>query len=227
MAVGRTIRQGNVTGDVITVVGVAQDVRAGSVDRELPPFIYRPYPQWASGPATLVVRSALDPATLSPAIRREIRKLSPNLPIPPMRTMREIVSESVAQREFQVVLTGLFALVALLLAAVGVFGVVSYSVACRTREIGLRVALGATRENVLTWVLRKGMRPVLAGIIAGVCGAIAAASLTRGLALRRHTVRPVLSSRCDTCCFWFVRAWPVLCRPGARQGWICAALRCE
>ena len=179
--VGRTIRQGNVTGPLITVVGVAQDVRAGAVERGLPPFIYRPYPQWASGPATLVVRSALDPVTLSPAIRREIRKLGPNLPIPAIRTMREIVSESVAQRRFQVLLTGLFALVALLLAAVGVFGVVSYAVACRTREIGLRVALGATRENILGWVLLSGMRPVLVGTVAGVCGAITAASLVRGL----------------------------------------------
>lgn len=179
--VGRTIRQGNVTGPLITVIGVAQDVRAGAVESELPPFIYRPYPQWASGPATLVLRSALDPAALSPAIRAEIRKLSSNLPIPPLRTMREIVSESVAQRRFQLLLTGLFALIALLLAAVGVFGVVSYAVACRTREIGLRVALGATREDVLGWVLKSGMRPVLLGIAAGVCGAIAGASLIRGV----------------------------------------------
>ena len=86
-----------------------------------------------------------------------------------------------AQRRFQVLLTGLFALIALLLAAAGVFGVVSYAVACRTREIGLHVALGATRENILGWVLLSGMRPVLVGIVSGVCGAITAASLIRGL----------------------------------------------
>jgi predicted permease len=180
-AVGRTFRQGDVTGPLITVVGVAQDVRAGAVERELPPFIYRPYPQWASGPATLVVRSAQNPVTLSPAIRKEIRNLNPRLPIPAIRTMREIVSESVAQRKFQLLLTGLFAVIALLLAAVGVFGMVSYAIACRTREIGLRVALGATQESVLRWIVLSGMRPVLVGIAAGVCGAMAAASLVRGV----------------------------------------------
>ena len=180
-AVGRSIRQGNVVGPTITVVGVVQDVRAGAVDRELPPFIYRPYPQWASGPATLVVRSALDPASLSPAIRSEIRKLRADLPVPAMRTMSEIVSESVAQRKFQMLLTALFATIALLLAAVGVFGVVSYAVACRTREIGLRIALGASGQNVSGWVLLSGLRPVLAGTAAGVCGAIVAAASMRGL----------------------------------------------
>jgi hypothetical protein len=179
--VGRAIRQGDAAGPLVTVVGVVQDVRSGGVERELPPFLYRPYPQWASGPATLVVRSALDTVTLSRAMRGEIRKLNPNLPIPAIRTMREIILESVAQRRFQMLLTGMFALIAVLLAAVGVFGVVSYAVACRTREIGLRVALGATREHVLGWVFVNGMRPVLAGIAAGVCGAIMVASLIRGV----------------------------------------------
>lgn len=179
--VGRAIRQGDVSGPLVTIVGVAQDVRAGAVERELPPFLYRPYGQWASGPATLVMRSSLEPVALSPAIRAEIRKLRPNLPVPPLRTMREIVSESVAQRRFQALLTGLFALIAVLLAAVGVFGVVSYSVTCRTREIGLRVALGATRGDVMRWVLLSGIRPVLLGIVAGACGAMITASLMRGL----------------------------------------------
>ena len=179
--VGRTLRQGNVTGPLITVIGVVQDVRPGAVDRELPPLIYRPYPQWASGPATLVVRTAQEPAALAPAVRAEIRKMNPNLPIPAMRTMREIVSASVAQRRFQMLLTSLFALVALLLGAVGVYGVVSYSVACRTRDIGLRIALGAMRGDVMRWVLLSGMQPVLIGLIAGLGGAIAIATALRSL----------------------------------------------
>ncbi|MDX2152891.1 MAG: ADOP family duplicated permease [Bryobacteraceae bacterium] len=180
-AVGRSLRQGNVTGPLITVVGVVQNVRAGAPDRDLPPFIYRPYPQWASGPATLVVRSDESPSALASAIRAEIRRLHPTLPIPPMRTLREIVSESVAQRRFQLLLTALFAAIAVLLGAVGVFGVVSYAVACRAREIGLRLALGATTESIQRWVIVTALRPVLIGITAGLSAAIAAASLIRGL----------------------------------------------
>src|SRR5207249_10958526 len=101
------------------------------------------------------------------------RKMDPNLPIPAIRTMREIVSSSVAQRRFQMVLTLLFAFVALVLGAVGVYGVVSYSVACRTRDIGLRIALGATRSDVMCWVFSSGMQPVVIGLFAGLSGAIA------------------------------------------------------
>jgi len=95
--------------------------------------------------------------------------------------MREIVSEAVVQRRFQLLLTGVFAVTALVLSAIGVFGVVSYAVACRQREIGLRMAVGATREGVIGWILRSGMRPVLTGMVAGICGAIGAAFLARGL----------------------------------------------
>src|SRR5215510_11351062 len=95
--------------------------------------------------------------------------------------MTDIVSASVAQRRFQMMLTSLFALVALLLGAVGVYGVISYSVACRTREIGLRIALGATRNNVMRWVFSDGMRPVLIGLVIGLGGAVMIAKTLRSL----------------------------------------------
>src|SRR6266849_4426137 len=149
--------------------------------REPAPLIYRPHKQWTSGPMTLVVKTAQAPAALAPAVRAEIRKMDPNLPIPAIRTTRDIVSASVAQRRFQMVLTSLFAFVALLLGAVGVYGVVSYSVACRTRDIGLRIALGAMRTDVMRWVFSSGMQPVLIGLLAGLGGAIAMASELRSL----------------------------------------------
>jgi hypothetical protein len=189
--VGRTLRQGDVKGPLITVVGVVEDVRPGAVDRELPPLIYRPHGQWASGPMTLVVRTSEVPATLGPAVRAEIRKVDPNLPIPAIRTMREIVSASVAQRRFQMVLTSLFALVALLLGAVGVYGVVSYSVACRTRDIGLRIALGAMQSDVMCWVFSQGMQPVLIGLFIGLGGAIAIARALRSLLFEITPTDPV------------------------------------
>jgi len=107
--------------------------------------------------------------------------MDPDLPIPAMRTMREIVSASVSQRRFQMVLTSLFALVAVLLGAVGVYGVVSYSVACRTRDIGLRIALGAMRGDVMRWVFSNGMPPVLIGLLVGLGGAIAIATALHNL----------------------------------------------
>jgi predicted permease len=178
---GHTFRQGDVTGPLTTVVGVVEDVRPGAADRELPPIIYVPHQQFASGSMSLVVRTAQEPAALAPSIRAEIRKMDASLPIPSVRTMREIVSASVAQRRFQMMLTLLFAFVALLLGAVGVYGVVSYSVACKTREIGLRIALGAMKADVMQWVFSQGMQPVLIGLLAGISGAIAIATALRSL----------------------------------------------
>ncbi|MBI2688775.1 MAG: ABC transporter permease [Acidobacteria bacterium] len=177
--IGRGIRQGNVTGPVITIAGVVEDVRPGAADRESPPVIYRPHSQWASGPATLFIRTAQDPATLAPAVREAIRGMDANLPIPAIRTMREIVLESVSQRRFQLILTSLFALLALLLGAIGVYGVVSYSVECRTREIGLRMALGAMRADILRWIISTGMKPVFIGLTVGLAAAIVMARLLR------------------------------------------------
>ena len=179
--VGRRIRQGDVHGPLIAIAGIVADVLPGAVDREPVPVIYRPHSQWASGPATLVVRTAEEPGAIAPAVRAEIRKIDANLPVPSIRTMREIVSASVAQRRFQLVLTSLFAFVALLLGAVGVYGVVSYSVACRTRDIGLRMALGAVRADIVRWVFFTGMQPVLLGLVAGLCAAIATARALRSL----------------------------------------------
>jgi putative ABC transport system permease protein len=174
--VGRSIRQG---GDfrqpTVAIVGVTSDVRPAGLDRDPAPAVYRPYSQWSSGPMTLVLRTSQDSAALAPVIRSAIKSMDANLPVLDIRTMREIVSSSVAQRRFQMILTSLFGLVALLLGVVGVYGVVSYNVACRTRDIGLRMALGAARADVLRWILSTGMQPVLAGIAAGLAGAIVAA----------------------------------------------------
>jgi putative ABC transport system permease protein len=189
--VGRSLRQGDVTGPLVTVVGVVQEARPGALDQEPTPALYRPYAQWASGPMTLVVRTAQDPSSLAPAVRSAIWKIEPNLPVPAIRTMREIVSSAVAQRRFQMMLTSLFGLVALLLGVVGLYGVVSYSVASRTRDIGLRMALGALRADVFRWVFANGMRPVLIGVAVGVAATIAAARVLRSLLFEVTPVDPL------------------------------------
>jgi putative ABC transport system permease protein len=140
---------------------------------------------------TVVARTAQEPASLAPTVRREIRKVDQNLPIPAIRTMREIVSSTVAQRRFQTMLTSLFALVALLLGAVGLYGVVSYSVACRTRDIGLRIALGAMKIDVMRWVFSNGMQPVFIGLVVGLVGAVAAARALRSLLFGITPIDPV------------------------------------
>jgi putative ABC transport system permease protein len=129
----------------------------------------------------LVVRTARDPVTLTPPVRATIRAMDANLPILAVRTMRQIVSSTVAERRFQMMLTLGFAVLALLIGAVGLYGVVSYSVACGTRDIGLRMALGAGRSEVIGWVFAHGMLPVLVGLGAGLGGAIAVAQTLRSL----------------------------------------------
>ncbi len=180
-SVSRQFRQSNTDSPLITVVGVVGDARPGALDREPLPVVYRPYEQWGSGPMTLVIRTAQDSAALVPAVRATIRAMDHNLPILAIRTMREIVSSTVAERQFQMMLTSVFALLALLLGAVGLYGVVSYSVACSTRDIGLRIALGAGRTDVLRWVFARGMQPVLVGLCLGLGVAVAGARALRNL----------------------------------------------
>lgn len=117
-----------------------------------------------------------------------------NLPIPPIRTMREIISVSLAQRRFQMLLTSLFAVLSLVLGAVGVYGVVSYTVSCRTRDIGLRIAFGAARGDVMRWVFGEGMKPVVIGLAAGIAGAVGVAAALRSLLFGITATDPVALS---------------------------------
>jgi putative ABC transport system permease protein len=177
--VGRGLRHGNVTGTPILVAGVVQEVRSGAGDRERTPIIYRPDAQWTGGAMSLVIKTAGDSAALAASVRAAIRKLDPALPVTAIRTMQDILSESVAHRRFQMVLISLFALIAMLLGSVGTYAVISYSVACRTREIGLRLALGATARDVMRAAVLEGMKPVLVGLLAGGGAAIAIATALR------------------------------------------------
>jgi len=179
--VGHVLRHGDFNGRPVTVAGIVADTRPGSLDREPAPEVYRPQTQRAGGTMSLVIRTAQDPAALASAVRAEIRKMDPNLPIPAIRTMREILFQAVAERRFQMALTVLFALAALCLGAIGIYGVVSYSVECRTRDIGLRIALGALRSDVIRWVFAIGLRPVLVGLIAGLFVAAAIGRALRSL----------------------------------------------
>jgi putative ABC transport system permease protein len=162
-----------------TLVGVVKEVRA-VLDRNPPPMAYYPYWQRPPDGVALVVRTTAGPQ-ITADLRAALHSEDPQLPIQRIRSMEDVVNGSTAQRRFQLVLMAAFALSALLVASLGIYGVVSYSVARRRNEIGIRMALGAQRSELLLLLIRQGMTPVVLGLTAGVVAAIFLSRAIRGL----------------------------------------------
>ena len=167
------------------VIGVVADIRTVALDEPPLLMVYEPAvpasTNWGGMHASLVVRAAMAPAALGAAVRGAIRSVDSGVPIVHLRPMDEIVSESVGPRRFQMGLALLFAAFALLLAALGIYGVVGYSVARRRQELGIRMALGARGSNLRNLVLLQGMSPVIVGWAAGVLTALLAGGVIRSL----------------------------------------------
>jgi putative ABC transport system permease protein len=159
------------------IVGIAGDVRDVALSQEPGPMMYVPYTQAPFWGANLVVKSTLAVAGVAAAIQEEVRRIDKDLPVTDIATMPEIVDASVAQARFRTFLLALFAGMALLLAATGIFGVISYSVSCRTNEIGIRVALGASSGSILGGVFRETLMLALVGLAIGLPCALAASHL--------------------------------------------------
>jgi predicted permease len=170
--VGREIKFGFGAGvQGVTIVGVAGDVKSDGFDAPSVPHIYVPMGQFAPVNAVVFFRSKTDAQYLGEAVRQEVAKLDPNVPVHSVSTMDEIIARSVADRRFALELLGVFATAALLLAAVGIYGVMSYSFSQRTHEVGIRIALGAQRPDILRMALAEGMRTVVIGLASGLVGA--------------------------------------------------------
>ena len=161
------------------IVGVVQGVRHSGLESEPEPQMYAPYYQFSMGFMTIVVRTIGDPLALAPDLRHQVMTVDKDLPVSRIRTMDQILSESVAPKKFNMLLLTLFAAVALLLASIGIYGVISYSVTQRTGEIGIRMALGAQKIDVARLIIKQGLTLTSIGIIVGLAGAL---GMTRLLA---------------------------------------------
>ena len=163
----------------ITIVGVVRDTKRQGIDQPVRIESWMPLAQMPSGSMDVVLRTTGAPLALSNEVREAVWSLDRDLPIPSIRTMEQILSERVAQRRLNMLLLGLFAMVALILAAVGIYGVINYAVTQRTNEIGIRIALGAQSGDVIGLVLKQGMALALVGVAIGL---IATFMLTRLMA---------------------------------------------
>ena len=198
----------------LTVVGAVIDVGQTSIDTHRDPAIYQPIQQLTQTffleHMSFVVRTTGDPASFVPAMRQAMREVDPNQPIGSIGTMESAISATVAEPLFQARLIVVFSVFALVLAAIGIYGVVAYSVAERTHEIGIRVALGAGRRNVIGMVLRRLLVLVGPGVALGVAGALATTRVLSSLLFESGPTIPPRSSA-SLCCLLRWRSWRRWC----------------
>jgi putative ABC transport system permease protein len=191
---GRQIEFGNMDGDLrlLTVVGVVGDVREDKLEQPPAPTIYvncRQRPQ-ATSAFNVVIRTGMDPVAITSTVRQIVRDVAPNVP-PKFATLSQVVSGSVRGRRFNVILLGVFAGTALLLAVAGMYGVMAYSVTRRTNEIGVRMALGASRSTILGLVLGQGLFTAGIGVAVGVVASLALTRIVASLLFGLTPTDPV------------------------------------
>jgi putative ABC transport system permease protein len=173
------------------IVGVVKDVKHSALDEEAKPEIYFPLAQMPTTFMTLLVRTSGDPLQMIAAVRDQVRAVDKDQPVSNIQTMEQLMANSAAPRRFNLVLLGAFALLGLTLASVGLYGVLSYTVTQRTHEIGIRLALGAQRGEVLKLVIGQGMRLALIGVLIGLGGALALARVMKTLLFNVSATDPL------------------------------------
>ncbi|HET9986017.1 MAG TPA: ABC transporter permease [Longimicrobiales bacterium] len=204
------VGQGGFWEDTAYVVGVVGDVRYNTLDSIPQADVYLPYAQSPRGRMMVLVRTAGDPLAVVGAARQALRELAPDVPVYDVRTMEGRVADAAARARFSAVLLAIFAALALALATLGIYGVISYGVAQRTREIGIRVALGARRRDVVAAVVRGAFGLAAAGAALGVLGALAATRVLRSLLYGVAPSDPVA----------FVAAVALLAATGVLASWV-------
>lgn len=187
--VGRRIERN--PGEEYEVIGVAADVRPAA-NRTPVPTVYRQHRDWPFLRMVVVARAATDVRSAAPALRSAIQSIDPQVPVPAFRTMDDLLSASVGAQRFQLLLVAVFAVTALLLTMLGIYGVVAYAIARRRKELGIRMALGATPMSIRALVLRRGMRPVVFGLGAGLALALASGRVLESLLFETRPTDPAL-----------------------------------
>ena len=185
---------GRAGGMNVEIVGVVGDIKFASLDAETRPAVFIPLPQLSIGLATLVVRTDLDPLSLSNSIGGAVRSIDPELPLADVRPMEDVVNLTLARARTVSVLLTAFAVIALILAGVGVYGVMAYSVSQRTQEIGVRMALGATTQSVFRLVLGQALKLVAIGVAVGLVAAGLLTQLMKTLLFQTQPLDPVTFS---------------------------------
>jgi putative ABC transport system permease protein len=165
----------------VTIAGVVGNIKTDGFDQPDQPHLYTPIFQSPAYAMAVYLRTEVSPTSLTQSLRQQVQAVDANLPLFGERSLEDLVSTSLAQRRFAMQVVGLFAALAMLLAGVGIYGVMAYLVNQRTREIGIRLALGASRGAILRWVFRQGMWLTLVGVSVGLVGALAATRLLRSL----------------------------------------------
>jgi predicted permease len=222
--IGRIVRTGGYLGADSEVIGVAADTRAVDLTRNDVLFTYLPYWLRINNVETIVVRASVPPETLTTAVRRAVLGAEPAAAIPHVQTMDEVVAVATADRRFELSLMMALGVAAAILAALGVYGVVSYSVARRGREMGIRIALGATAMDIHRLVFEEGITPVAVGILAGLAASLA---LGRAMASLLFDVRPSDPVVMAAAALTIVIATLVACAAPARRAASAAGVRGE
>jgi putative ABC transport system permease protein len=178
---GKRFKRNRADAPWITVVGIIANARTESLAQASVPKIYLDFYQTGGNRLAIFLRGHLDTAEIPAEVREQVQSVDPTLPVTDGQTLIETVSASLAERRFSMEMVALFALSALLLAGLGIYGVISFMVSERTHEIGIRIALGAERNSILQMVLRQGLRLTVAGAAVGLLGSLIVSNLMAGL----------------------------------------------
>jgi len=185
--IGRRIRLGGPDAPFDTIVGVVADLKYAALDQLPEPEVYVPYAREPPYAFTAAIRTSVSPLALAPALTKSASGIDPALPVFEVQTLEQALAETIAPQRLNLLLLGVFAAAAFGLALTGIYGVVAYSVTQRTREIGVRMALGAGRTDVIRMIVRQGLGMALVGIVIGIG---VAAILTRAMASLLYEVEP-------------------------------------